>query len=190
MKVKNIVFSGLIFLLSASQVSAGVSSDWVDYFVGKLGKPGSAAFEVMVENGLILSRLKNEYAAFSFGEDQLNDDEKLSEPIDVSEFSFVVEFEVCGDAENFFNNTIYKTNYRYHTDNADQLIDEILDINAFLNSVRGDSQPSILASTKDELVTSYLLGVRSIQNVVFQLTLSKDKQYIEVSVTAKSLCQS
>ena len=63
MKVKNIVFSGLIFLLSASQVSAGISSDWVDYFVGKLGKPGSAAFEVMVENGLILSRLKNEYAA-------------------------------------------------------------------------------------------------------------------------------
>tara|TARA_B100000780_G_C20960969_1_gene383580 strand:+ start:174 stop:746 length:573 start_codon:yes stop_codon:yes gene_type:complete len=190
MKVKNIVFSGLIFLLSASQVSAGISSGWVDYFVGKLGKPGSAAFEVVVENGLILSRLKNEYAAFSFGEDQLNDDEKLSEPIDVSEFSFIVEFEVCGDAKNFFNNTIYKINYRYHTDNTDQLIDEILDINAFLNSVRGDSQPSILASTKDELVTSYLLGVRSIPNVIFQLTLSKDKQYIEVSVTAKSLCQS
>lgn len=190
MKIKTIIFSGLFFLSSASQVSAGVSSSWLDYFIGKMGKNGSAAFEVMTQEGLILSRFKSDYAAFSFGETRLNDSEKLSEPIDVSEFDFVVEYEVCGDAGNFFNNTIYKTNYLYHTDNSDDLIDEILDINAFFNTVRGEKQPSIVSSTEDELVTSYMLSIGSeIRDVVFQTTISKGSQYIEITVTANSLCQ-
>ena len=37
MKVKNATLSAIFFLLSASQVSAGISSGWLDYFVGKIG---------------------------------------------------------------------------------------------------------------------------------------------------------
>ena len=107
MGIKAIIFGVGIFLATTAKVNAAVSSGWLDYFVGKIGKPGSGAFEVMIENGLILSRLKSNYAAFSFGEDRLSDDERLSEPVDVSEFGFVAEYEVCGDAENFFNNTIF-----------------------------------------------------------------------------------
>jgi len=188
MGIKAITFGVGIFLATTAQVNAAVSSSWLDYFVGKIGKPGSGAFEVMIENGLILSRLKSDYAAFSFGEDRLNDDEKLSEPVDVSEFGFVAEYEVCGDAENFFNNTIYKLNYRYHTSDAQDLVEEILDINAFLNNVRGDTQPVIVESTETSLVTSYLLGIGSIKDVVFQSTISNENQYIEISVTADSVC--
>ena len=188
MGIKAITFGVGIFLATTAQVNAAVSSSWLDYFVGKIGKPGSGAFEVMIENGLILSRLKSDYAAFSFGEDRLNDDEKLSEPVDVSEFGFVAEYEVCGDAENFFNNTIYKLNYRYHTSDAQDLVEEIIDINAFLNNVRGDTQPVIVESTETSLVTSYLLGIGSIKDVVFQSTISNENQYIEISVTADSVC--
>ena len=188
MGIKAITFGVGIFLATTAQVNAAVSSSWLDYFVGKIGKPGSGAFEVMIENGLILSRLKSDYAAFSFGEDRLNDDEKLSEPVDVSEFGFVAEYEVCGDAENFFNNTIYKLNYRYHTSDAQNLVNEILDINAFFNRVRGDTQPVIVESTETSLVTSYLLGIGSIKDVVFQSTISNENQYIEISVTADSVC--
>jgi len=188
MGIKAITFGVGIFLATTAQVNAAVSSSWLDYFVGKIGKPGSGAFEVMIENGLILSRLKSDYAAFSFGENRLNDDEKLSEPVDVSEFGFVAEYEVCGDAENFFNNTIYKLNYRYHTSDAQDLVDEILDINAFFNKVRGDTQPVIVESTETSLVTSYLLGIGSIKDVVFQSTISNENQYIEISVTADSVC--
>ena len=188
MGIKAITFGVGIFLATTAQVNAAVSSSWLDYFVGKIGKPGSGAFEVMIENGLILSRLKSDYAAFSFGEDRLNDDEKLSEPVDVSEFGFVAEYEVCGDAENFFNNTIYKLNYRYHTSDAQDLVDEILDINAFFNKVRKDTQPVIVESTETSLVTSYLLGIGSIKDVVFQSTISNENQYIEISVTADSVC--
>ena len=188
MGIKAITFGVGIFLATTAQVNAAVSSGWLDYFVGKIGKPGSGAFEVMIENGLILSRLKSDYAAFSFGEDRLNDDEKLSEPVDVSEFGFVAEYEVCGDAENFFNNTIYKLNYRYHTSDAQDLVDEILDINAFFNKVREDTQPVIVEFTETSLVTSYLLGIGSIKDVVFQSTISNENQYIEISVTADSVC--
>ena len=188
MGIKAITFGVGIFLATTAQVNAAVSSGWLNYFVGKIGKPGSGAFEVMIENGLILSRLKSDYAAFSFGEDRLNDDEKLSEPVDVSEFGFVAEYEVCGDAENFFNNTIYKLNYRYHTSDAQGLVGEILDINAFFNKVRGDTQPVIVESTETSLVTSYLLGIGSIKDVVFQSTISNENQYIEISVTADSVC--
>lgn len=188
MAIKAITFGVGIFLATTAQVNAAVSSGWLDYFVGKIGKPGSGAFEVMIENGLILSRLKSNYAAFSFGEDRLNDDERLSEPVDVSEFGFVAEYEVCGDAENFFNNTIYKLNYRYHTSDAQKLVNEILDINAFFNRVRGDIQPVIVESTETSLVTSYLLGVGSVKDVVFQSTISNENQYIEISVTADSVC--
>jgi len=188
MGIKAITFGVGIFLATTAQVNAAVSSGWLNYFVGKIGKPGSGAFEVMIENGLILSRLKSDYAAFSFGEDRLNDDEKLSEPVDVSEFGFVAEYEVCGDAENFFNNTIYKLNYRYHTSDAQGLVGEILDINAFFNKVRGDIQPVIVESTETSLVTSYLLRIGSIKDVVFQSTISNEKQYIEISVTADSVC--
>lgn len=188
MGIKAITFGVGIFLATTAQVNAAVSSGWLDYFVGKIGKPGSGAFEVMIENGLILSRLKSNYAAFSFGEDRLNNDERLSEPVDVSEFGFVAEYEVCGDAENFFNNTIYKSNYRYHTSDAQNLVNEILDINAFFNRVRGDIQPVIVESTETSLVTSYLLGVGSVKDVVFQSTISNENQYIEISVTADSVC--
>lgn len=188
MKVKNATLSAIFFLLSASQVSAGISSGWLDYFVGKIGKSGSAGFEVMTEDGLILSRLKSEYAAFSFGETRLSDAEKVSEPIDVSEFDFLVEFEVCGKEDNFFDKTIYKLNYRYHTENASILIDEILDINEFFNRVRGNTQPSIVSSTKEKLTTTYSLGTSSIKNMIFQTTFSKEKHFIEISVTADSLC--
>jgi len=188
MGIKAITFGVGIFLATTAQVNAAVSSGWLDYFVGKIGKPGSGAFEVMIENGLILSRLKSNYAAFSFGEDRLSDDERLSEPVDVSEFGFVAEYEVCGDAENFFNNTIYKLNYRYHTSDAQNLVNEILDINAFFNRVRGDTQPVIVESTETSLVTSYLLGIGSIKDVVFQSTISNENQYIEISVTADSVC--
>lgn len=188
MGIKAITLGVGIFLATTAQVNAAVSSGWLDYFVGKIGKPGSGAFEVMIENGLILSRLKSNYAAFSFGEDRLSDDERLSEPVDVSEFGFVAEYEVCGDAENFFNNTIYKLNYRYHTSDAQNLVNEILDINAFFNRVRGDTQPVIVESTETSLVTSYLLGIGSIKDVVFQSTISNENQYIEISVTADSVC--
>ena len=188
MGIKALTFGVGIFLATTAQVNAAVSSGWLDYFVGKIGNPGSGAFEVMIENGLILSRLKSNYAAFSFGEDRLNDDERLSEPVDVSEFGFVAEYEVCGDAENFFNNTIYKLNYRYHTSKAQNLVNEILDINAFFNRVRGDIQPVIVESTETSLVTSYLLGIGSIKDVVFQSTISNENQYIEISVTADSVC--
>ena len=188
MGIKAITFGVGIFLATTAQVNAAVSSSWLDYFVGKIGKPGSGAFGVMIENGLILSRLKSNYAAFSFGEDRLSDDERLSEPVDVSEFGFVAEYEVCGDAENFFNNTIYKLNYRYHTSDAQNLVNEILDINAFFNRVRGDTQPVIVESTETSLVTSYLLGIGSIKDVVFQSTISNENQYIEISVTADSVC--
>jgi len=190
MRLKALMLSALFVLGSTFQVSAGVSSGWLDYFVGKVGKPGSAAFEVMTENGMILSRLKRDYAAFSFGEERLSDEERVSEPVDVSEFYFVVEYEVCGSAENFFNDKIYKLTYRYHTTNTDTLVDEILDINAFFNKVRGSIQPEVVESTENKLTTSYLLGIGSIDNVVFKNTLSKNKQYIDISVTADSVCNS
>ena len=190
MRLKALMLSALFVLGSTFQVSAGVSSGWLDYFVGKVGKPGSAAFEVMTENGMILSRLKRDYAAFSFGEERLSDEERVSEPVDVSEFYFVVEYEVCGSAENFFNDKIYKLTYRYHTTNTDTLVDEILDINAFFNKVRGNIQPEVVESTENKLTTSYLLGIGSIENVVFKNTLSKNVQYIDISVTADSVCNS
>jgi len=190
MRLKALMLSALFVLGSTFQVSAGVSSGWLDYFVGKVGKPGSAAFEVMTENGMILSRLKRDYAAFSFGEERLSDEERVSEPVDVSEFYFVVEYEVCGSAENFFNDKIYKLTYRYHTTDTDKLVDEILDINAFFNKVRGSIQPEVVESTENKLTTSYLLGIGSIENVVFKNTLSKNVQYIDISVTADSVCNS
>ena len=190
MRLKALMLSALFVLGSTFQVSAGVSSGWLDYFVGKVGKPGSAAFEVMTENGMILSRLKRDYAAFSFGEERLSDEERVSEPVDVSEFYFVVEYEVCGSAENFFNDKIYKLTYRYHTTDTDTLVDEILDINAFFNKVRGNIQPEVVESTENKLTTSYLLGIGSIENVVFKNTLSKNVQYIDISVTADSVCNS
>lgn len=54
MRVKYFLFVVVLFMLSTEQVRAGISSGWIDYFVGKIGKPGSSAFEVMSENGLIL----------------------------------------------------------------------------------------------------------------------------------------
>ena len=189
MSWKLIGISGLIFVLSTFKVAAGVSSGWLDYFVGKVGQPGSASFDVMQENGLILSRYKNNYVAFTFGETRLSETERASEPVNVSEFDFVVEYEVCSGPKSFFESPIYKLNYRYHTDKASTLMDEILDINEFFNRVRGNTNPRIVSSTKENLITNYSLGIGSIQDVDFQTMFSKDKHYIEISVTANNVCK-
>ena len=52
----------------------------------------------------------------------------------------------------------------------------------------GDIQPVIVESTETSLVTSYLFSVGSIKDVVFQSTISNENQYIEISVTADSVC--
>ena len=188
MNLKSFGLTGLIFVLSTFHVNAGVSSGWFDYFVGKVGKPGSHAFDLMKENGLILSRYKDNYVAFTFGETRLNETERKSNPVNVSEFDFVAEYEVCAGSKSFFEGLIYKINYRYHTDEVQMLMDEILDINEFFNTVRGNVQPSIVSSTKEELITNYLMRIGPISDVDFQLTLSKDKHYIEVSATANNVC--
>ena len=178
-----------VAIANVSQVNAGVSSGWFDYFVGGIGERGADSFRVVGDNGLILSRLKRDYAAFTFGERRLSDAERESEPLDLSEFNFVVGFEVCPNSANFFDGRVYKVNYRYHTDESDILIDEILDINEFFNRVSGSVQPSIVSSTKDDLVTVYTMGVGNYSSVEFRVTLSKGVHYIDITATAAAVCQ-
>ena len=67
-----------------------------------MGKTESTVFNLIKENGFILSRYKNNYVAFTFGERRLNRIERTSNPVDETEFDIVVEYEVCAGSESFF----------------------------------------------------------------------------------------
>ena len=54
-----------------------------------------------------------------------------SEPLDLSEFDFLIEFETCNGDNELLSGEVYKARYRYHTNEAQALADEIIDINEF-----------------------------------------------------------
>ena len=192
MKIKAIFTMG--FLLVANFANAGVSSGWFDYAVGKIGSKGVDTLSLMTENGLILSRIKKlegskYYAAYSFGESRLSDKERKSEPLDLSEFDFLIEFETCNGNIELLSGEVYKARYRYHTAEGQALADEIIDINEFFYRV-SKKNGTILSATKEKFKTNYTLSIwQKVQNVSFSFNLSKERHYIELEASAGSVCQ-
>lgn len=180
-----------IFFGITSQASAGISVDWLKYFTNKIGKTGAdVVYEVMEENGLILSRLKNHYAAFSLGQDRLSEEERsIISPVDVSKFDFIVGYKVCQRPGGFFDNVIYELNYHYHTDNAQKLMEEILEIRNYIDILLGPEKfPMESTSTAKESRTSYFVDIGSIKYLTLETVLSSRKHYIEINVIADHIC--
>lgn len=172
------------FFSTAYPVNAN-SSNWFEFFAEYVMKKGKDTFEVMTLEGLILSRLTKNYAAFSFGTTRLSAANRLSEPVDVSEFNFVVGFGVCPGSDDYFDGAVYQVDFRYHTEVADTLIKEILDINEFINRDLVNIQPVVKSSTEDELVTIYMIG----DGAELRYTLSREKHYIELMLTVEGVCE-
>ena len=184
----------LIFLFSIliSNVSIAAVSDsgsWFGYALGKLGQDGQNALSVVTENGLILSRIRNDYAAFTFGETRLSNNERKSKPIDVSEFDFVIEFETCNSTNELLSGTINRVRFRHNPSNVDEFVDEFLDVQKFYYDIFKKSGETKEA-TMDRYVESYLGGTSNISNVTFEIKVSKENHYIELEATSPDVCVS
>tara|TARA_B100000953_G_C17916358_1_gene389296 strand:+ start:224 stop:790 length:567 start_codon:yes stop_codon:yes gene_type:complete len=185
-----IIKIAILFILFISNISlAAVSSGWFDYALGKIGQDGRNALNVVTENGLILSRIRNDYAAFTLGEDRLSDEEQESVPIDVSEFDFVIEFETCNSTNELLSGTINRVRFRHNPSNVDEFVDEFLDVQKFYYDIFKKSGETKEA-TMDRYVESYLGGLKYISNVTFEIKVSKENHYIELEATSPDVCVS
>ena len=185
-----IIKIAILFVLFISNFSlAAVGSGWFDYALGKLGQDGKNALTVVNENGLILSRIKNDYAAFTLGEKRLSDEEQESTPIDVSEFDFVIEFETCNSTNELLSGTINRIRFRQNPSDVDAFVDEFLDIQKYFFDIYNKSGETKEA-TEDNYVISYLGAVGTIQNITYKIKISKEKHHIEMEASAPDLCVS
>jgi len=187
--MKTIKISILSILFISNFSIAAVGSGWFDYALGKIGQDGQNALNVVTENGLILSRIRNDYAAFTLGEDRLSDEEQESMPIDVSEFDFVIEFETCNSTNELLSGTINRVRFRQNPSDIDEFVDEFLDIQEYWYGIFSKSGETKEA-TKDRYVVSYLGGTSNISNVTFEIKISKENHYIELEGSAPGVCVS
>jgi len=189
----------LIFLFSIliSNVSiAAISGDWFGYAAGKLGQDGHNALSVMTENGLILSRIRNDYAAFTFGENKLSDEEMTSKPIDVSEFDFVIEFWTCNSSNKLLSGKIDRVRYSYqpreevnYRSELEVFVDEFIGIQKYFNDSWGSNRV-VTETTEDKYVITTKGSTRNIPNVLLAMQILKDEQNIRILANAPDVCKS
>ena len=187
----------LLFSILISNVSiAAISGDWFGYAIGKLGQNGHNALSVMTENGLILSRIRNDYAAFTFGENKLSDEERKSKPIDVSEFDFVIEFWTCNSSNKLLSGTIDRVRYSYqprdegsYRSALDVFVDEFLDIQKYFND-NWSSNRVVKETTVDRYVITTKGSTRDIANVLLAIQIMKEEQNIRLLANAPDVCAS
>ena len=191
----------LIFLFSIliSNVSIAAVSDsgsWIGYALGKLGQDGQNALSVVTENGLILSRIRNDYAAFTFGETRLSNNERKSKPIDVSEFDFVIEFWTCNSSNKLLSGTIDRVRYSYqprdegsYRSALDVFVDEFLDIQKYFND-NWSSNRVVKETTVDRYVITTKGSTRDIANVLLAIQIMKEEQNIRLLANAPDVCAS
>jgi hypothetical protein len=189
----------LIFLFSIliSNVSiAAISGDWFGYAAGKLGQDGHNALSVMTENGLILSRIRNDYAAFTFGENKLSDEEMTSKPIDVSEFDFVIEFWTCNSSNKLLSGKIDRVRYSYqpreevnYRSELEVFVDEFIGIQKYFNDSWGSNRV-VTETTEDKYVLTTKGSMKDIPNVLLAIQILKEEQNIRILANAPDVCPS
>ena len=189
----------LIFLFSIliSNVSiAAISGDWFGYAAGKLGQDGHNALSVMTENGLILSRIRNDYAAFTFGENKLSDEEMTSKPIDVSEFDFVIEFWTCNSSNKLLSGKIDRVRYSYqpreevnYRSELEVFVDEFIGIQKYFNDSWGSNRV-VTETTEDKYVLTTKGSMKDIPNVQLAIQILKEEQNIRILANAPDVCPS
>ena len=181
----------LLFSLFFSNISnAAISSGWFDYALGKLGQNGQSSLTATTENGLILSRIRTDYAAFTLGAERLSEEDRKSTPINVSEFDFVIEFETCNSTNELLSGTINLARVRFNPVDVDEFIDEFLDIQKFYYDIFKKSG-EIKEASSDNYIFSYLGGLGAdLGDVSFEIKISKDDHYIELEGIAAEVCNS
>ena len=152
----------LLFLILISNTSsAAITSSWFDYALEKLEQDGNSSLTAITRNGLTLSRIRADYVAFTLGADRLNEEDRKSAPIDVSEFDFVIEFETCNSTTKLLSGTINLARVRYNPSDIDMYVDEFLDIQKFYYDIFKSSD-EIKEATEDRYIFSYLGGLGQI----------------------------
>ena len=191
------IFIFLFSILISNVSIAAISGDWFGYAIGKLGQNGHNALSVMTENGLILSRIRNDYAAFTFGETRLSNNERTSKPIDVSEFDFVIEFWTCNSTNELLSGTIDRVRYSYqpesdssgYSSSLEFFLDQFLDIQKYLNDSWGSNR-NVIEATIDKYVVTTKGSTKNIPNVKIAITITKEKQNIRLRANAPDVCAS
>ena len=189
----------LIFLFSVliSNVSiAAHSGDWFGYALGKIGQDGHNALSAVTENGLILSRIRNDYAAFTMGENRLSDEERKSKPINVSEFDFVIEFWTCNSTSKLLSGSIDRVSYSHqpkgdgnYQSALEDFVDEFLDIQKYFNDNWGSNR-IVTTTTEDQYVITTKGSTRDIPNVFLAIQIMKEEQNIRLRANAPDVCAS
>lgn len=184
-----LAIAGAIALVHGT-ASAQVSRGWFEYGFGKLGLEGSKALGVVVEEGLVLSRVRKDYAAFTTGTQRLSEANRKSDPVNVSEFGMVLEFETCNATNELLSGRISKVRFRWKATDADKLVDEILDINEYFFRVTRENW-KVKQATKTLFVgtqsVARTLGDRQLP-VAVEFRLSKDTHHIVLTGDAPGAC--
>jgi hypothetical protein len=190
------IFIFLFSILISNVSIAAISGDWFGYAIGKLGQDGHNALSVMTENGLILSRIRNDYAAFTLGENKLSDEEMKSKPIDVSEFDFVIEFWTCNSSNKLLSGTIDRVRYSYqprdegsYRSALESFLDEFLDIQKYFNDSWGSNR-NVTESTIDKYMVTTKGSTKDIPNVLLAIKIMKEEQNIRLLANAPDVCAS
>lgn len=178
----------VIAAMGTSSAGAAISSGWFDYAVGQLGKEGRAALQLIPEEGLILSRIRTDYVAFSFGETRLSEEEQKSEPIDVTDLETVIEFETCDPTNELLSGKIYKARFRHNPSDVATTMEEIIDINKFLVRVAGETR---LTRETDEgsYVSVHKTRLQTVEDVFVEFRMSKGTHFIELEAIAPNVCE-
>ena len=123
----------------------------------------------------------------TLGEKRLDDVERTSDPIDVSEFDWVLEFETCDGTSELLSGKIYVVRFRHNPRNEEEMIDEILDIQEFRHRNLG-TRESTIEITKEKSVISYSGVDRFGGEGSIEFRLSTKKHFIELEAIFPGLC--
>lgn len=113
-----------------------ISRNWFEYIATFVGRQAIDAFDLMTEQGLILSR-KSEYTiVFTFGEDRLDDDERKYASR-IGEFDFALTVLLCSAFEYGPLDNIRTVEMSINKSDASLLIEEVIDLHNMADAAGG-----------------------------------------------------
>lgn len=164
---------------------------WFRYLGSVIGGTGSQTLQVVEREGLILSRLAGNRAAYSFESQRIPANQR-NPNFTTSTFDFVAEYEACNVDQDFLEGTVFKLDLKFKVREVDDLISSIIALQAYFDGHRTPDGVYYNIATHQVSETEWLqtrvLGA-SDRDVIVRFRLSNNTQQIQLQLVNEKLCE-
>ena len=166
---------------------------WYRYLAGLIGRTGSDTLQAVVEQeGMILSRLAGNRAAFSFWSDRIPPSQRGPD-FTTGNFDFVAEIEVCDLGQGYLEGRTFKLDLKIEVGEVDDLISSVAALQGYFDGHKSNTGERLYSPPTTEALENSWRQAREVNdpniNITADFTLSNASQQIHLTWINETVCE-